>query len=154
MNSLLLPLTVLDAYENTGEKLVGITPFLKSVFLLQDELNDVDSYTFRPGDYGPYCHNLYTDITRLSDRDFIKTTDVTKIGPFNVSHTVTQYELTDKGRRALDTARDEEMLPYALSDTRDIICDADTTTPYSFLKEISQRAPNMFTGTTLPFAHQ
>lgn len=145
MNALLLPLAVLDAYDRTNEQLYGITVFLKQTFIAQRTLDGSHCYDFRAGDYGPYSHTLYTDIQALIDNNFISTTTVSRDFP---RQDITQYTITDKGTRALNTALNTpQTFDYNIESIHDCITIHASKTPFELLETIYTTDPSMFSDT-------
>lgn len=97
----LLPLAILRAAPD--ETVEGITRFQKLVFLAQNEHEGATPYDFEPADYGPFSRELYDDLDLLDARGFVDCrVEETKLG-----NEKQVYELTDKGRRAVERAREE-----------------------------------------------
>lgn len=102
MNSKLLPLGLLAAAD--GETIEGITRFQKLVFLAQKEREGRDAYSFRPRDYGPFSKELYADLDKLVVNGFVDCEEVTT----DFGNTKKVYQLTDKGRRAVENSETAE----------------------------------------------
>lgn len=148
MNSKLLPLVALDAYNDAhDDALVGITPFLKTVFLIQEHADGPECYEFQAGDYGPFSKTLYLDIETLAERNFINTTDVEQPTPIpGVTHTATKYTLTDKGAKVVRRGTtDADMFEYNLLDVRRVVEDYVTSDTYDLLETVYASAPKLFT---------
>lgn len=101
MNSLLLTLTVLAS----DDEFKGITRVMKTVFLVQEEVEGPTCYEFESGDYGPFSHQLYHDIQTLNEEGFINMRDEDSSYPDGSD--VTYYEIEDKGMLAVHAMHDE-----------------------------------------------
>lgn len=99
MEKQLLPLALLHADEE--QSVDGITRLQKLIFLAQEESEEIsEKYDFEAGKYGPYSRPLYDDVDRLVEDGFIL--ESIEINPFGDEKQV--YELTDKGKRAVQNA--------------------------------------------------
>lgn len=146
MNSKLLPLAVLDAYERTDEHLDGFTPFTKMVFLTQRRAEGPTCYTFETGNYGPVSRDLYNDVHRLHGQNFIELTTIEKSAPVpGVTSASIRYELTPKGRRALEAGTmDADAFEYNLLAIQQTVSTYAELSPYALLEAVYRVAPELF----------
>lgn len=136
MNSKLLPLGLLAAAD--GETIEGITRFQKLVFLAQREREGRGAYSFRPRDYGPFSKELYADLDKLVANGFVDREEVTT----DFGNTKKVYELTDKGRRAVEEFETEEF-PVSVDSLEDISSEYGGSNLWDLLEYVYESYPRM-----------
>lgn len=136
MNNKLLPLAVLDAAED--ETLDGITRFQKLVFLAQREREGADPYEFRADNYGPFSPDLYDDLDRLEAGDYVDSyEEETEMG-----NTKKVYELTEKGKRAIETFEEEDF-PVSADEVESLTNEHEDTDLFKLLEYVYTEYPQM-----------
>jgi len=103
MHRKILPLALMYAEE--GETIEGRTRLQKMVFLLQKELDELDTnpidsseYDFIPYDYGPFSKKLYDDLDYLSDEELVNDFEE----EMNDGKVKYNYKLTSEGEEFVE----------------------------------------------------
>lgn len=136
MNNKLLPLAVLHATDDGT--LDGITRFQKLVFLAQREREGANPYEFRADNYGPFSPDLYDDIDRLEEADFVESHDEeTSMG--NIKNV---YSLTEKGRKAVENSLEEDF-PISADEVESLTDEHEDTDLFDLLEYVYTEYPQM-----------
>lgn len=91
-------------YSQDQEEIQGRTRFQKMVFLLQQELGEIEFYHFQAYDYGPFSKGLYDDLDDLIDRGLVEETR----DEFDEDKVYYEYQLTDQGRELIEGLSEQE----------------------------------------------
>jgi uncharacterized protein YwgA len=136
VNDKLLPLGVL--YTADEQTLEGITRFQKLAFLAQRERDGAAPYDFRADNYGPFAPELYDDIDRLVDAGFVDYHE----GETQMGNTKQVYELTDKGKRAVENS-DPEEFPVETTELESLNEDFSDDSLWDVLEYVYTEYPRM-----------
>lgn len=134
----LLPLAILEA---AGDgKIEGITRFQKLVFLAQREQDGEQPYDFEPKDYGPFSKDLYDDLDLLVTNGFVdRSKEQTELG-----NEKQVYELTEKGRRAVERARKEdEEFPINVTGAEQVLSEYGDMSLWKLLEYVYETYPSL-----------
>jgi uncharacterized protein YwgA len=142
--STLLPLAVL--YTDGSQRVEGATRFQKLVFLLQEQTNVPETYSYHADNFGPFSPQLHNDLRELTSEGVIEKNTVTN----EVGNEKYVYSITPGGIRTVQRAVDRnDGLRRVFDAVQEIKREYNDQPLQHLLKYVYQKYPSYTTETEL-----